>query len=97
MTPQMGAVLGYVLERTYTTPKLVELTVTPDGHLIGRSGVEGELGRTVHMGSASDLRANLRRLGIAAGLEAAEWTALGERVRVRLGIHLGGLDPDGRA
>jgi hypothetical protein len=49
------------------------------------------------MGSASDLRANLRRLGIAAGLHAAEWVAVGERVWVRLGIDLGGLDPDGRA
>jgi hypothetical protein len=97
MTPQMGAILGYVLERPYTTPELVELTVTPDGHLIGRPDVEGELGRTVHIGSPSDLRANLRRLGIAAGLHAAEWVAVGERVWVRLGIDLGGLDPDGRA
>jgi hypothetical protein len=65
MTPQMGAILGYVLERTYTMPALVELAVTPDDRLIGRSGVEGALGQTVHMGSASDLRANLRRLEIA--------------------------------
>ncbi|WP_245731955.1 hypothetical protein [Thiocapsa roseopersicina] len=90
MTPQMGAILGYILEHTYTTPALVELTVTPDGHLVGRSGGEGGLGQTVHMGSESDLRANLRRLGIAAGLDEAEWSAFEERVRVRLGILLGG-------
>jgi hypothetical protein len=68
---------------------LVERTVTPDGHLVGRSGVEGGLDHTSHMGSESDLRANLRRLGIAAGLDEDEWSALAERVCVRLGIVLG--------
>lgn len=31
MSPQMGAILGYLFERVYTTPALAELTVTPDG------------------------------------------------------------------
>lgn len=31
MSPQMG--VGYLFERVYTMPALVELTVTPDGHL----------------------------------------------------------------
>jgi hypothetical protein len=97
MTPQMGAIPGYLLENTYTTPSLVELTVTPDGHLLGRSDGDGGFGQTVHMGSESDLRANLRRLGMAAGLDEAEWVALRKRVRVRLGIDLGGLEPEGRA
>ena len=90
MTPQMGAILGYLLEHTYTTPALLELTVTPDGHVVGRSNLEGGPGHTLHVGSESDLRANLRRLGLAAGLDEAEWSALAERVRVRLGIVLGG-------
>lgn len=45
------------------------------------------------MGCETDLRANLRRLGIAAGLDQDEWAELGERVRVRIGIDLGGRAP----
>ncbi len=45
------------------------------------------------MGCETDLRANLRRLGIAAGLDQAEWAELGKLVRVRIGIELGGPAP----
>ena len=81
MSPQMGAILGYLFERVYTTPALAELTVTPDGHLLGRPQVEGDIGHTIYMGSETDLRANLRRLGIAAGLDQDEWATLGDLVR----------------
>ncbi|WP_281241860.1 hypothetical protein [Thiocapsa roseopersicina] len=43
------------------------------------------------------MRANLRRLGITAGLDEADWVPLRNRVRVTLGIDLGGLDPTGLA
>jgi hypothetical protein len=76
------------VEPSYTTPALVELSVTPDGHLVGCSDGEGGLGQTVHTGSESDLRDNLRRLGIAAGLDEAEWIASGSRVGLRLGVAL---------
>lgn len=68
MSPQMGAILGYLFERAYTTPALAELSVTPDGHLVGRTQVSGDNGHTLYLGRETDLRANLRRLGIAAGL-----------------------------
>ncbi|QVL48821.1 MAG: hypothetical protein KFB96_25325 [Thiocapsa sp.] len=93
MPPQMVAIVGYLFERVYTTPALAELTVTPDGHLVGRPQVAGEIGHTIYMGCETDLRANLRRLGIAAGLDQAEWATLGELVRVRIGIELGGGAP----
>ncbi|QVL48254.1 MAG: hypothetical protein KFB96_21945 [Thiocapsa sp.] len=63
MSLQMGAIVGYLFERVYTTPALAELTVTPDGHLVGRPQVAGEIGHTIYMGCETDLRANLRRLG----------------------------------
>jgi hypothetical protein len=88
--PADGAIVGYLFGRAYTTPALAELTVTPDGHLVGRPRVEGDIGHTIYMGCETDLRANLRRLGIAAGLDQAEWATWGELVRKRIGIDLGG-------
>ena len=93
ISPQMRAIVGYLFERVYATPALAELTVTTDGHLVGRPQVAGEIGHTIYMGCETDLRANLRRLGIAAGLDQDEWAELGERVRVRIGIDLGGRAP----
>ncbi|CRI66922.1 hypothetical protein THIOKS13300010 [Thiocapsa sp. KS1] len=89
----MGAILEHLSERKYTTPALAELTVTPDGHLVGRPQVAGEIGHTIYMGCETDLRANLRRLGIAAGLDQAEWAEMGARVRLRIGIDMGGWAP----
>ena len=89
----MRAIVGYLFERVYATPALAELTVTTDGHLVGRPQVAGEIGHTIYMGCETDLRANLRRLGIAAGLDQDEWAELGERVRLRIGIDLGGGAP----
>jgi hypothetical protein len=31
------AVLGCMLGEDWTTPRLVEMTITPDGHLLGRA------------------------------------------------------------
>lgn len=64
MSLQLAAILGFILERQYTTPALAELVVTPDGHLLARP--EGEPGPLAHIAAEADLRANLRRLGMAA-------------------------------
>ena len=34
------AILGCLLEENWTTPRLVEMVITPDGHMLGRC--EGE-------------------------------------------------------
>ena len=41
----------------------------------------------------ADLRANLCRLGMAAGLDRAEWAAFSDRVRQRIGLDLDGAEP----
>jgi hypothetical protein len=43
----------------------------------------------VPIGHIADLRANLRRLGMAADLDADEWTAFAGMVLARLGVALG--------
>jgi hypothetical protein len=66
MSLQMAAILGFVLERDYTRPVLAEIVVTPDGHVLARPA--GEVGPMAYLAAEADLRANLRRLGMAAGL-----------------------------
>nr|WP_246195003.1 hypothetical protein [Allochromatium palmeri] len=66
----MAAILGFVLERQYTTPVLADLEVTPHGHVIAWPLGEDEanVGHALHLGVEADLRANLRRLAMAADL-----------------------------
>jgi len=80
----MAAMLGFLFRCACTTPALAGLVVTPDGHVLGRA--EGGLGPLADLAAAADLRANLRRLGMAAGLDAGDWAELDALVRARLGI-----------
>ena len=84
MSLQMAAILGYVLEREFTTPTLAELVVTPDGHVLARP--EGEPGPLAYIAAEADLRANLSRLAMAAGLDTAEWAEFKTLVKRRLGV-----------
>lgn len=86
MSAQMAAIVGLLLDRPCTQPALAELIVTADGVVLGR--LEGEPSARIFIGAESDLRANLRRLGMAAGLDEAEWVAFRECVQVRLGLAL---------
>ena len=95
MSLPMAAILGFVLEREYTMPSLADVQVTPDGHVLGWPS-EGEgVGHSTHLGVAADLRANLSRLGMAAGLEREEWARFAAMVRSRLAIELGELAGEG--
>ncbi|MBK5938340.1 hypothetical protein [Halochromatium roseum] len=89
MSLPMAAILGFVLERQFTTPALADVQLTPDGHVLGWPAEEEGVGHSLHLGVAADLRANLSRLGIAAGLEQEEWSRFAERVRTRLSLELG--------
>ena len=85
MSLQMAAILGFLFEREYTTPALAQIVVTTDGHVLGRPEGGSE---SAYFASVVDLRANLARLGMAAGLDGAEWKGFGELVRRKLGIDL---------
>ena len=89
MSLQMAAILGFVLECEYTTPTLADVQVTPDGHVLGWPAEQEGVGHSMHLGAAADLRANLSRLGMAAGLDEVEWTQFVSVVRLRLGMDLG--------
>ncbi len=86
----MGAIMGFSLGREYTMPALADLAVTADGNVIRwPAGADGGLGHSVHISHIADLRANLRRLGMAADLDADEWTAFAGLVLKQLGVTLG--------
>jgi hypothetical protein len=48
------AILGYLLGREWTSPRLVSLAVTSDGFLLGQHA--GDLGMNDMLGTAADLR-----------------------------------------
>ena len=73
---------------SYTTPTLTDVQVTPDGHVLGWPVEQEGVGHSMHLGVAADLRANLSRLGMAAGLDPDEWAQFAAMVRSRLGMEL---------
>jgi len=95
MSLPMAAILGFVLERQFTTPVLADVQVTPDGHVLGWPTAEEGVGHSMHLGVEADLRANLSRLGMAAGLDQEEWTRFVVMVRSRLSMELGELAGEG--
>jgi hypothetical protein len=96
MSLPMAAILGFVLDRQFTTPALADVQVTPDGHGLGWPSAEEGVGHSMHLGVEADLRANLRRLAMAAGLDQEEWARFEAMVRSRLGMELGELAGEDR-
>jgi hypothetical protein len=89
MSEQMAAIVGFVLEEVFTEPAIAELSVTADGGVLAVPvTADGARGKATFIGAAADLQANLARLGMAAGLDAAQWAAFAERVRERTGLVL---------
>ena len=85
----MAAILGYLLDEAFTEPAIAELHLTPAGGVLAVPvTAAGARGQAAFIGAASDLQANLSRLGMAAGLDAAEWAAFAQLVRERVGLDL---------
>ena len=61
------AILGCLLGEDWTTPRLAELVVTPDGHLLGRC--EGE---AAFQGASVDLLRNIHGVAPVADLDGDE-------------------------
>ncbi len=59
------AILGCLLNEDWTTPRLVEMAVTPDGALLGRC--DGQPGFSTFLGACADLINNIH--GVAAVAE----------------------------
>ncbi|MBK1632632.1 hypothetical protein CKO31_18170 [Thiohalocapsa halophila] len=91
MSEQMSAIVGFVLGEAFTEPAIAELHLTPDGGVLAVPvTAAGERGQAAFIGAAVDLQANLSRLGMAAGLDADEWSEYARLVRERVGVELSG-------
>ncbi len=64
------AILGCLLGEDWTTPKLVEMVITPDGHLLGRC--DGEAAFKVFLGASEDLIKNIHGVAPVAELDGDE-------------------------
>ncbi len=85
----MAAIVGFVLGEAFTDPVIAELHLAPDGGVLAVPvTAAGERGQAAFIGAAADLQANLSRLGMAAGLDAAEWADYARLVRERVGVEL---------
>ena len=64
------AILGCLLGEDWTTPRLVEMVITPDGHLLGRC--KGESGFKAFLGASEDLLRNIHGVAPIAELDGDE-------------------------
>ena len=64
------AILGCLLEKDWTTPSLVKMILSPDGHLLGRA--DGQATEQVYLGSQDDLTKNIHGLAAVAELDGDE-------------------------
>src|SRR5271154_2063726 len=64
------AILGCLLGEDWTTPRLVEMVITPDGHMLGRC--DGEAAFKVFLGAAADLLKNIHGVAPVAELDGDE-------------------------
>ena len=64
------AIIGCLLDEDWTTPRLIEMVITPDGHVLGRC--EGEPSFKAFLGASEDLIRNLHGVAPVADLDGDE-------------------------
>src|SRR5260370_36097481 len=64
------AILGCLLGEAWTTPRLVEMVITPDGHFLGRC--DGEAAFKAFLGASEDLVRNIHGGAPVAELDGDE-------------------------
>jgi hypothetical protein len=64
------AILGCLLGEDWTTPRLVEVVITPDGHMLGRC--EGQPSFSAFLGASEDLLKNIHGAATVAKLDGDE-------------------------
>jgi hypothetical protein len=70
VSDQFQAILGCLLAEDWTTPRLIEMVVTSDGHLVGR--LDGESEFKIFLGEAEDLIRNIHGVAPVAELDGDE-------------------------
>lgn len=64
------AILGCMLGEDWTTPRLIEMVITPDGHILGRC--DGEASFKAFLGASEDLLRNIHGVATVADLDGDE-------------------------
>jgi len=64
------AILGCLLGEDWTTPRLIEMVITPDGHMLGRPA--GEPSFKAFLGASEDLIKNIHGVAPVAELDGDE-------------------------
>lgn len=64
------AIVGCLLNENWTTPRLVEMVITPDGHVLGRC--EGDASFRAFLGASEDLLRNIHGVAPVAELDGDE-------------------------
>src|SRR4051812_48177492 len=64
------AILGCLLGEDWTTPRLLEMVITPDGALLGRC--DGQPGFSTFLGASEDLLKNVHGVAEIADLDGDE-------------------------
>jgi hypothetical protein len=64
------AILGCLLGEYWTTPRLAEMVITPDGHLLGRC--DDEVAFKAFLGASEDLIRNIHGVASVAELDGDE-------------------------
>ena len=64
------AILGCLLGEDWTTPRLLEMVITPEGALLGRC--DGQPGFSTFLGASEDLLRNVHGVGPVADLDGDE-------------------------
>lgn len=70
ISPHFQAILGCLLHENWTTPRLVEMIITPDGHVLGRC--DGDPTFKAFLGSSDDLLRNIHGIAPVAELDGDE-------------------------
>jgi hypothetical protein len=64
------AILGCLLGEDWTTPRMVEMAITPDGHLLGRCDDEETF--RAFLGASEDFIRNIHGVALVAELDGDE-------------------------
>lgn len=64
------AILGCLLTENWTTPRLIEMVITPDGHILGRC--DGHPSFKAFLGASEDLIRNIHGVAPVAELDGDE-------------------------
>ncbi len=70
MSGKMAALVGYILDESWSDPALAELHITTDGFVLART--QGDVGCNEFIGSAGDLENNISHLLDVADLTQEE-------------------------